>query len=145
MIPNSTLPALAQLIKPGIPLQCDRITNNNFQWLCCNQNVEKRRLLEQILPQDFNYKVNEFKISQESNVLNENTFVATVLVNICDDQEIETFLTEFKEISNTDYNKNKADTEEGKSVKVSGQRKCIHNVQKKGKQGDQGSEKWNEY
>ena len=71
--------------------------------------------------------------------------MATVLVNICDDQEIETFLTEFKEISNTDYNKNKADTKEGTSVKVSGRRKCIHNVQKKGKQGDQGSEKWNEY
>ena len=89
--------------------------------------------------------INEFKIYQESNVLNENTFVATVLVNVCDDQKIETFLTEFKEISNTDYNKNKADTKEGKSVKVSGRRKCIHNVQKKGKQGDQGSEKWNEY
>ena len=88
--------------------------------------------MEQILPQDFNYKVNEFKITQESNVLNENTFVATVLVNVCDEQEIETFLTEFKDISNTDYNKNKADTKSGKFVKLSGRRKCIHNVQKKG-------------
>ena len=59
---------------------------------------------------NFNYKIKEFKISQESNVLNENTFVATVLVNVCDDQEIEKFLTEFKEISNTDYNKNKSYT-----------------------------------
>ena len=32
MKPNSTLPALAQLIKPGILLQCDRITNNNQSW-----------------------------------------------------------------------------------------------------------------
>ena len=56
---------------------------------------------------NFNYKIKEFKISQESNVLNENTFVATVLVNVCDEQEIETFLTEFKEISNMDYNKKK--------------------------------------
>ena len=60
--------------------------------------------MEQILPQDYNYKINEFKISQESNVLNENTFAATILVNVCDEQEIETFLTEFREISNTDYN-----------------------------------------
>ena len=80
---------------------------------------------------NFNYKIKEFKISQESNVLNENTFVATVLVNVCDDQEIETFLTEFKEISNMDYNKNKADTKSCKFVKLSGRRKCIHNVQKK--------------
>ena len=34
-----------------------------------------------------------------------------------------------KEISTMDYNKNKADTKEGKFVKVSGRRKCIDNVQ----------------
>ena len=37
-----------------------------------------------------------------------------------------------KEISTMDYNKNKADTKEGKFVKVSGRRKCIDNVQKMG-------------
>ena len=103
----------------------------SFEWLCCKKDLEKRKVLEQILPQDYKYKINGFKVTSLNDVINETNFEATILVNVCDPLEIETFLTEFKDLSNTDYNKFKADTKETKTLQVSGKRKCIHKVRKK--------------
>ena len=86
-----------------------------FEWLCCKKDLEKRKVLEQILPQDYKYKINGFKVTSLNDVINETNFEATILVNVCDPLEIETFLTEFKDLSNTDYNKFKADTKETKN------------------------------
>ena len=100
-----------------------------FNWFCSKQDLEKRKVLEQILPQEYNYRVTEFKIKSEGVTLNETKFTAKVSVNICDKQEIGSFLREFKEISNTDYNQELADTT-WKTTQISGRRKCIHKVKK---------------
>ena len=112
------------------------MASSQFSWLCFNKNPEKRVILESILPSGYRYRVTSFKIIEESLILNENKFEAVVDVNVCEEEEIWPFLVNFENDTMTNYNVLHGDTKTAKKTKVSGYRKCHHNIRKRPKSGD---------
>ena len=95
-------------------------------------SIEKRQLLEDLLPWKYKYKVSSFQIIEESDIPCEVKFNASLDINVCDQEGLKEFLLNFKEISNTNYNfSNRADNFKGKKFQWTGFRKCIHNVRKR--------------
>ena len=107
-----------------------------FSWLCCNQNVEKRQILEKVLPEKYHYRISTFKVLEESEIVHETKFEAVVAVNICSVDNIEQFLSDFQESSSTNYNILAGDKKGGKKTLKTGYRKCHHNVRKRTKSGE---------
>lgn len=107
-----------------------------FSWLCCNQNVEKRQILEKVLPEKYHYRISTFKVLEESDIVHETKFEAVVAVNICSVDNIEQFLSDFQESSSTNYNILAGDKKGGKKTLKTGYRKCHHNVRKRTKSGE---------
>ena len=87
-----------------------------FSWLCCNQNVEKRQILEKVLPEKYHYRISTFKVLEESDIVHETKFEAVVAVNICSVDNIEQFLSDFQESSSTNYNILAGDKKGGKKT-----------------------------
>ena len=106
-----------------------------FIWLCCNKDLGKRTILENILPLNYKYKITSFKVISESDIHNESKFEAVLSANICSEERLKQFLTDFETSSLTLYNMNKGDRRESKSFLLSGYRKCYHNVRKRSKSG----------
>ena len=102
-----------------------------FSWLCCKQNPEKRKFLETILPEGYQYQVSSFKIIEESEIFNENKFEVNLKINTCTEEELLQFLKDFHHSSSTNYNINRGDKRDGKNLILSGVRKCHHNVRKR--------------
>ena len=75
-----------------------------FSWSCCNKDLNKRLILENILPPTFKYKISSFKVVQESDIQFETKFEAVLSVNICSEEGLKQFLTEFEASSSTNYN-----------------------------------------
>lgn len=95
-------------------------------------NLEKRQLLEDLLPWKQKYKVSSFQIIEESDIPCEVKFNACLDINICEQEGLKEFLLNFKEITNTNYNfSSRADSFKGKKFQWTGLRKCIHNVRKR--------------
>ena len=107
-----------------------------FSWLCCKQNLEKRLILEQLLPKEYKYRISSFKVIEESEIKLETKFEASVGVNICDVENIKQFFNDFEQASSTNYNLFAGDKKNGgKNTLATGLRKCHHNVRKRKKSG----------
>ena len=107
-----------------------------FSWLCCKQNLEKRLILEQLLPKEYKYRISSFKVIEESEIKLETKFEASVGVNICDVENIKQFFNDFEQASSTNYNLFAGDKKNGgKNTLATGLRKCHHNVRKRNKSG----------
>ena len=112
------------------------MSENNIAWLCFKENIEKRSILEKILPDEYKYKVSSFKIIDQSLISSETKFEAAFSVNICTEEGIKKSLTEFQASSSTNYNILHGDTKGGKKVIIAGYRKCHHNIRKRTKSGN---------
>ena len=80
------------------------MSSNQFNWLCCNKNKERRHILENVLPSGYKYKISSFKIVEDSAIGNETKFETVMNVNICNEEGINQFLAEFEVSSLTIYN-----------------------------------------
>ena len=116
------------------------MSTNRFSWMCCKKNLEKRKILENILPEEFKYKILSFKISEDSLIPNETKFDAIFALNVCSEEGIRNLLSAFQESSSTNYNMLHGDKRSGKTVLVSGYRKCHHNIRKRTKSGNQSTD-----
>ena len=76
----------------------------SFDWRCCNADTEKREVLEELLPQDYEYRVTAYELLHRSKIVEESKFTAKIFVNISDEASAKTLMKEFQEISNTSYN-----------------------------------------
>ena len=95
-------------------------------WLCAKKNVESRRYLNDILPPDFMYKVTAYSIIEESNIVCETKFAATLLANICSKEGFDDFLAKFRDLSKAEQNIEDGDRKNGKYYQISESRKRSH-------------------
>ena len=116
------------------------MSSNQFNWLCCNKNKERRHILENVLPSGYKYKISSFKIVEDSAIGNETKFETVMNVNIYNDEGINQFLAKFEISSLTRYNIFHGDLKGTKKMVVSGYRKCYHNVRKRKKSGSKNPE-----
>ena len=125
--------------KQSVYQQLVKLFNMQFQWQCCKKDLEKRSILEKVVPSDlkYKYKINSFKVSEESGIPKESKFEAEFLVNICSEEGLKGFLKEFEKSSSTGYNMNFGDKRDGKKFIISGYRKCHHNVRRRKKSGNE--------
>ena len=63
-----------------------------FSWLCCKKKPENRIILENVLPGEYQYRISSFKVIQESQIVNETKFEASLSVNICTEDGVHKFL-----------------------------------------------------
>ena len=114
----------------------------NFEWRCSFKDVTSRKVLESLLPEEFDYQVNEFNILNVSQKASENQFKASLEINTRTKEEILNFIESFELKTNTYYNlTNHSDKENQKFLAFSGARKCVHRVQKIGTKKDQSAGK----
>ena len=99
-----------------------------FSWFCCKQNISKRQILENILPEQYHYRIINFKVVEESQIVNQTKFEAIVSVNICSEEHIKEFINDFQKSSSTNYNIQDGDKNVGKNTLRTGHRKCHHNA-----------------
>ena len=72
-----------------------------FSWNCCKKDLEKRSILEDIVPQNYKYVISSFKLIEKSDIQNESKFEAVLSVNICSEVATKEFLKEFEKSSST--------------------------------------------
>ena len=102
-----------------------------FSWLCCKQNLEKRLILEQLLPKEYKYRISSFKVIEESEIKLETKCEASVGVNICYVENINQFFNDFEQSSSTNFNLLAGDKKMVvKTYSLQDLRKCHHNVRK---------------
>ena len=77
-----------------------------FSWNCCKKDLEKRSILEDIVPQNYKYVISSFKLIEKSDIQNESKFEAVLSVNICSEVATKEFLKEFEKSSSTVNNRN---------------------------------------
>ena len=80
------------------------MSSNQFSWLCCIKNKERRHILENVLPSGYKYNISSFKIVEDSAIGKETKFETVMNVNICNEEGINQFLAEFEVSSLTRYN-----------------------------------------
>ena len=90
------------------------MSTNSFSWMCCKKDLEKRKILENLLPEEFKYKISSFKIIEDSLIPNETKFDAIFALNVCSEEDIRIFLRLFQESSSTNYNILHGDKKSGK-------------------------------
>ena len=90
-----------------------------------------KTLLLKILPESYEYNIEEVSIREASEISNEIKLDAEFRVNVRNEKTFESFLSHFCESSGTSYNKTSQTDTVGKKTLLSGVRKCIHNVNKK--------------
>ena len=105
-----------------------------------------------VLPDGYNYMINEFTLVARSKVIGETKFKTVFRVNVGKKEDIDGFLVKLGEKSGTCYNKFCGDVSgKGQKVVIRGYRKCHHNVRrhtlkdiaprKKGPGGQPGAER----
>ena len=80
------------------------MATKKVSWLCYKKQIDNRIILESILPENYQYRVSNFKIVQDSPILKETKFESVFAVNICSEEGFLKFLAEFQESSSTNYN-----------------------------------------
>ena len=94
------------------------------QWNCCSKEPEKRSTLENVLPQQFNYKVTAYNLVESATLISESKFSATIRINICNEKGVHDFIDEFCSITNTTFNiTNNSDVKDRQTMFLSGVRK----------------------
>ena len=77
-----------------------------FEWDdIYNDDLEKRKILENELPNQFCYEIERFKVINLSQIPHENRFNAQFYVNICDEDEAEQFRKDLEKKTGTSFNK----------------------------------------
>ena len=115
-----------------------------IKWSCFSQNKDKRFILEDFLPCNYDYNVKSFNIIHEDTKIRyETKYTATVDVNVCTEESFSSFLKEFQNISFTFYKTDQHDSKNLKTVLLSGARVCRHSVRKR-KSESKNSERENE-
>ena len=85
--------------------QLSKIVIMTFEWGTCHQKkVEERKILEDLLPPDYNYKVHFFQLVEKKPILMESIFKAKVVCNVCSKDGCDQWLQEFSNITDTCYN-----------------------------------------
>ena len=104
----------------------------NFDWKVCHEDTTKRAVLQELLPQEYSYKITSYELLSQSKIIEESKFNAKLFVNISDEESAIDFIKEFQEITGTSYNfkPTSCDQRDTKTLQWSGSRKCIHNVNK---------------
>ena len=107
----------------------------DISWQCCKLHTDNRQVLEDILPRNYKYVVKSHNVIEKAQIDIESKFESTLLVNVCTEEGLKTFLEDFTFMTYTSYNQEKGgkDQKNLKTVKWSGKRKCIHNVSKQEK------------
>ena len=90
----------------------------HFSWNCLKKDLEKRLILENVLPENYSYRISSFNLIRESEIPNESKFKASFQVNICSKPVLVDFLRDFEKSSSTVYNIKHADRKKNK--------KCSH-------------------
>ena len=112
-----------------------------FQWQCFKKDLEKRSMLENVLPRDlYKYRISFFKVAQESNISKESKFESIFEVNLCSEEGVKKFLKDLEKSTSTGYNIDFGDKRNSKKIVISGYRKCHHNVRKRKQSGDAAEE-----
>ena len=90
------------------------------------------KILEDILPPNYDYKVRLFMIEERSktNNLTETKFKAKVDTNVCNEPALGEWILEYESITNTSHNQSHSDYRGKDGVVLGGFRKCQHNVRK---------------
>ena len=88
------------------------------------------KILEDILPPNYDYKVRLFMIEERSktNNLTETKFKAKVDTNVCNEPALGEWILEYESITNTSHNQSHSDYRGKDGVVLGGFRKCQHNV-----------------
>ena len=102
----------------------------SFHWgSIYGKNPERRKLLEDMLPEGYSYKMEEFFPILESPHFCESKFKATFYPNVCSIEGTDKFFDKFRDLTNTDYNKtNRNDKYNTKRFQYTGVKKCVQNV-----------------
>ena len=74
----------------------------DFIWECDGNSFEEKNVLEDSLPEGYQYKINKFKIIEKSDIKEEIKFQAEVCVNICDKEEALRFIKSISTKNDTD-------------------------------------------
>ena len=111
----------------------------DVEWLCCFKKPEDRDILIDCLPRaPFKYRVTQYELIKENYYRSECKFRTSFETNVCTEDQWKRFLEELSANTNTSWNINRnVDKRNGKFVRLSGARKCLHNIEKKGDTSDQ--------
>ena len=85
-------------------------TGKNILWKCFENGGDKKKILENELPEGFSYVVNRFKLLQESDIPHESKFESAFLVNICSEETANQFVREVESLTGTNFNIKHAST-----------------------------------
>ena len=105
------------------------MTDSRFKWLCCKKTGANRKYLEDMLPEDYSYKIEKFELLKDSQIICEAKFNAVFRVSVCSEEAVKKFLEDFQHLTNTEYNQNRRDRS-GKIFSLAGSCKCFHKVRK---------------
>ena len=97
----------------------------NAKTVCQKDNEE---ILVRILPKNYQYYIYGVSVREYAEISSEIKVDAHFRVNVKTEEEFEKFLEDFSRCSGTSWNKKNRMDRKGKNSKVSGIRKCIHNV-----------------
>lgn len=87
------------------------------------------KVLIDVLPDEYEYKVSQFHLIKSSEVAGENQFNLECRINIHNSNEWNVWFSKFCSKSGTSYNRSRQDAVgTGEKLIMSGHRKCIHNV-----------------
>ena len=99
------------------------------------EEVDIRKILEPILPEEYDVLVIDFKLIKLSNIIGESQFEANFRVNVTSEDGVKTFIEDYNESSWTTHNSFKGDKRGvGKKSIISGTRKCHHKIKRHGLQ-----------
>ena len=56
----------------------------NFDWKVCNNETTKHTVLQELLPQEYSYKITSYDLKSRSQIIEESKFNAKIFVNISD-------------------------------------------------------------
>ena len=59
----------------------------SIHWKCCEKDTTQRKVLENVLPQQYSYKVLSYQLIESSDLLSESKFFATIQINICNEKD----------------------------------------------------------
>ena len=82
-----------------------------FDWRCCYDDLEKRKLFEKEMPDLYNYKIDRFKVIEIRNEPHESKFETEFTVDICTEEGRDEFICQFENKTGTNFTKVHGDKE----------------------------------
>ena len=88
-------------------------TKGTFLWECCDDDSNLQDFFENALPENYTYKVTKLKMLEESDISKESRFMANFKVNVCASEEVETFIKDLENKTETQYLPDRSQTSRG--------------------------------